>query len=69
MRGRNTAVAIIASLFALETAHADPLTIGSGWAVMTMRDMMIALGFAKPSIDVKRYLDLSLVQAAAKRLS
>jgi sulfonate transport system substrate-binding protein len=35
MRGRNTAVAIIASLFALETAHADPLTIRSGWVVMT----------------------------------
>jgi ABC-type nitrate/sulfonate/bicarbonate transport system substrate-binding protein len=163
MRGRNTTVAIIASLFALETAHADPLIIRSGWVVMTSGytpmvveakdqlkhygssyvidpihfqgsapsmaalasggvdiihdpahrpeatalaarvtkqpyerlnsylfstsdfysdpkgmpdagalqsgiDMMVALGFAKESIDVKRYLDLSLVQEAAKRL-
>ena len=36
MRRRNTAVAaIIATLFALGTAHADPLTIRSGWVVMT----------------------------------
>lgn len=31
-------------------------------------DMMVTLGFAKESIDVKRYLDFSLVQEAAKRL-
>ena len=106
MRRRHTALAvIIASLLALGTAQADPLTIRCGRVVMTSGytpmvvaakdqpylfstndfysdpsgtpdvgalqsgiDRMVSFGFAKESIDVKRYLDLSLVQEAAKRL-
>jgi sulfonate transport system substrate-binding protein len=55
-------------LFSTSDFYSDPKGMPDAGALQSGIDMMVALGFAKESIDVKRYLDLSLVQEAAKRL-
>jgi len=55
-------------LFSTSDFYSDPKGMPDIGALQSGIDMMVALGFAKESIDVKRYLDLSLVQEAAKRL-
>ena len=55
-------------LFSTSDFYSDPKGMPDIAALQSGIDMMVALGFAKQSIDVKRYLDLSLVQEAAKRL-
>src|SRR6185437_11595083 len=57
-----------AYLFSTSDFYSDPNGLPDIAALQSGIDMMVALGFAKESIDVKRYLDLSLVQEAAKRL-
>lgn len=55
-------------LFSKSDFYSDPNGMPDVAALQSGIDMMVALGFAKERIDVKRYLDLSLVQEAAKRL-
>jgi NitT/TauT family transport system substrate-binding protein len=57
-----------AYLFSTSDFYSDPKGMADAGALQSGIDMMVALGFAKQSIDVKPYLDLSLVQEAAKRL-
>jgi sulfonate transport system substrate-binding protein len=55
-------------LFSTSDFYSDPEGLPDIGALQSGIDMMVALGFAKESIDVKRYLDLSLVQEATKRV-
>ena len=57
-----------AYLFSTSNFYSDPKGMPDIGALQSGIDMMVALGFAKESIDVKRYLDLTIVQEAAKRL-
>ena len=66
MRLRGIALgAMIADFRVLRTVLADPLTIRSGWVVMTSGYKPMVLD-AKDRL--KHYLDLGLVQEAEKRL-
>jgi sulfonate transport system substrate-binding protein len=55
-------------LFSTRDFYSDPNGMPDAAALQSGIDMMVALGFAKERIDVQRYLDLSLVREAAKRL-
>jgi ABC-type nitrate/sulfonate/bicarbonate transport system substrate-binding protein len=55
-------------LFSTHDFYSDPNGRPDTAALQSGIDMMVALGFAKETIDVKHYLDLSLVDEAAERV-